>query len=154
MKLAQINRILVGVEALEGASHDAFYKAKELAEENNATLIIAFVMDKNGYASLERMDPHGFGRLKNQAESRLKAYKEMAEENGVKDVGTVLEVGIPKKEMENLCEKYNVDMIVIGESGASKMDRVLLGNTAKAIQKKAKCEVKIVSRENTPSERV
>lgn len=145
MKLAQINRILVGVEALEGASHDAFYKAKELAEENNATLIIAFVMDKNGYASLERMDPHGFGRLKNQAESRLKAYKEMAEENGVKDVETVLEVGIPKKEMENLCEKYNVDMIVVGETGSSKVDRLFLGNTAKAIQKKAKCDVKVIS---------
>ena len=143
--MAQINRILVGVEALEGASHDAFYKARDLAKENNATLIIAFVMDKNGYASLERMDPQGFGRLKRQAESRLKAYKEMAEENGVKDVETVLEVGIPKKEMENLCEKYNIDMIVIGETGSSKVDRLFLGNTAKAIRKKAKCDVEVVS---------
>ncbi|MFC3525589.1 universal stress protein [Marinococcus halophilus] len=143
--MAQINRILVGVEALEGSSHDAFDKAKELAKENNATLIIAFVMDKNGYASLERMDPHGFRRLKKQAETRLKGYKEMAEESGLKDVETVLEVGIPKKEMENLCEKYNVDMIVVGETGTSKVDRIFLGNTAKAIQKKAKCDVKVIS---------
>jgi nucleotide-binding universal stress UspA family protein len=69
----------------------------------------------------------------------------MAEENGVEDVETVLEVGIPKKEMENLCEKYNIDMIVIGETGTTKVDRLFLGSTAKAIQKKAKCDVKVIS---------
>lgn len=113
------NRVLVGVEALEGASHDAFNEACAIAGDHEASLVIAFVLDKKGYASLESMDPRGFGRLKEQAQTRLQAYQEAAQQRGLTDVQTVLKVGVPQKEMvEDLCKDYHIDVVVIGDSGA------------------------------------
>lgn len=143
--MSRYNRVLVGVEALEGSSHDAFEEACDIAKDHEAALVIAFVLDKKGYASLASIDPHGFERLKEQAKTKLKTYREAAQQRGITDVQTVLKVGVPRKEMvEDLCKDYSIDVVVIGQSGGSKIDRLLLGNTAKAIQKKAVCDVKVV----------
>ncbi|MDZ5781912.1 universal stress protein [Marinococcus luteus] len=152
--MSHYNRVLVGVEVLEGASHDAFEEACDVAKDHDAMLVIAFVLDKKGYASLASMDPYGFERLKEQAGTRLKAYQAAAQQRGVTGVQTALKIGVPRKEMvEDLCKEYSIDVVVIGQSGGSKIDRLLLGNTAKAIQKKAICDVKVVGGQSPASEK-
>lgn len=149
--MEKYERILVGVEALEGVSYDAFEEACEIAEENNAALIIAFVIDKKGYAMLERMDPRGFERLKNEARVNLKKYEERAVERGLTNVQTVLEIGDPSKMLvQNLCQKHEVDLIIVGKTGGTRIDRLMIGDKAKKIQKMSKCNVKVVTGNTVP----
>ncbi|WP_170146961.1 universal stress protein [Sinobaca qinghaiensis] len=148
--MKQYQRILVGVEALEGVTHNAFEEACSIAKANDAALIIAFVMDKNGYAMLERTDPRGFAQLKNEAVTKLKEYEEEAVKQGITDVQAVLEVGAPAKMLvQDLCQKHKTDLIIIGQTGGTKIDQLLLGNKSKKIQKKSACEVKVVSGNTT-----
>lgn len=56
-----------------------------------------------------------------------------------------MEPGLPKRDIGKLCARYETDLIVLGESGASKIDRALLGSTAKSVQKKVDCNVKVIS---------
>lgn len=86
--MEQFHRILVGVETLEATSHDPLAQAVQLAQEHQATLLIAFMIDTKGYASFERMDPNGFRRLQDQASSQLQLSKEWALEQGVLHVET------------------------------------------------------------------
>lgn len=143
--MEQFHRILVGVETLEATSHDPLAQAVQLAQEHQATLLIAFMMDTKGYTSFERMDPNGFRRLQDQASSQLQRSKEWAVEQGVPHVETVMEPGLPKRDIGKLCARYETDLVVLGESGASKIDRALLGNTAKSVRKKVDCNVKVIS---------
>ncbi|GEK58215.1 universal stress protein [Marinococcus halophilus] len=143
--MEQFQRILVGVETLEATSHDPLAHAVQLAQEHQATLLIAFMMDTKGYSPFERMDPNGFRRLQAQASSQLQRLKEWAVEQGVPQVETIMEPGLPKRDIGKICARYETDLVVLGESGASKIDRAFLGNTAKSVQKKVDCNVKVIS---------
>lgn len=74
----QCHRILVGVETLETTSHDPLAHAVQAAKDHQATLLIVFLLDTKGYASFERMAPHGFRQLQAQAYSQLRRCKEWA----------------------------------------------------------------------------
>ncbi|SDW07516.1 Nucleotide-binding universal stress protein, UspA family [Marinococcus luteus] len=143
--MSHYQRILVGIDAVEIPTYKVFDEAKAMAAEHGATLIIAFVFDQKRYATLERMDPKGIERLRTKAALYLEACQQAAWAQGIEHVETVMDSGAPKKRLAtDLARRYEADAIIIGESGGTRLERLVFGHTSKAIRRKAKCDVHVV----------
>ncbi len=117
-------------------------KAKKIAEENHADLILVHVVEPipayaypgfSGFAEVEVS-------IKEQAESEL---KKLAKELGVAEGHCFLEMGSTKNQVLRVAEEQKIDLIVTGSHGKHGI-ALLLGSTANAILHGAKCDVLIV----------
>lgn len=143
--MSHYQRILVGIDAVEIPTYTVFDEAKTMAVEHGATLIIAFVFDQKRYATLQRMDPKGIERLRTKAALYLEACQQAAWAHGIEKVETVMDSGAPKKRLAiDLAKRYQADAIIIGESGGTRLERLIFGHTSKAIRRKANCDVHVV----------
>lgn len=144
--MKQYTHILAALDVLNNPSVDAFDEACRVAVKHGADLTLAYVFHYNEYSSLGWMDPVGIKRLYAEAEYQLDAYRKRAEEQGVSKVKTVLDNGVPKKRLVNqLCERFEPDLIVVGQSGGNVLEQAVQGNTiTKTVQKHAPCDVHVV----------
>lgn len=143
--MSRYKRILVGVDALETPSYDAFEEACAMALEHGASLVLAFIFDEHRYANLQRIDPKGVRHLKEKAAYHLQAYKEEAAHKSVTDVETVIDAGVPEKRLaHHLCLTYSADLILVGETGGPAFERFLRGRRSRTVASKAPCEVRVV----------
>ena len=69
----------------------------------------------------------------------------MAEEWGVKIHTEMLE-GVPAKEIVEFAEKKKADLIVMGTTGKTGLERILLGSVAERVIKNAHCPVLVVKK--------
>lgn len=133
--------ILVGIDGSE-ESEKAFLKAKEIAKNNEAELVIAWINTE-----LERRIPGG--ELSDREEliySRYVSVKEAeAKNDGVKKVIPVVMTGEPKKYLSKVIpQKFNSDLIILGATSTNIVRNILIGSTAKYVVKNSKCSVLIV----------
>ncbi|WP_022794855.1 universal stress protein [Marinococcus halotolerans] len=144
--MKQYSHILAALDVLNNPSVDAFDEACRVAVKHGADLTLAYVFHYNEYSSLGWMDPIGIKRLHAEAEYQLNAYRKNAKEKGVPKVKAVLDNGVPKKRLVNqLCERFEPDLIVVGQSGGNAFGQVIQGNTVtKTVQKHAPCDVHVV----------
>ncbi|MDZ5782016.1 universal stress protein [Marinococcus luteus] len=144
--MKQYNHILAALDVLSNPNVDAFDEACRVAVKHDADLTLAYVFHYNEYSSLGWMDPIGIRRLYAEAEYRLEAYRKRGEEKGVPRVKTVLDNGVPKKRLVNqLCEKVDPDLIIVGQSGGNALGQAIQGNTTtKTVLKHAPCDVHVV----------
>ncbi len=74
--------------------------------------------------------------------------KKYAESVDFHNVETVTMFGSPKEVMSHeLPEKYNVDLIMVGQSGLNAVERVVMGSVSSYIIRQAPCDVLIVHSE-------
>lgn len=124
----------VGVEAAK--------KAKKIADENGAELILVHVVEPipayayPGFAGFAEVEVS----IRDQAEKELHA---LADRLGVDDAHRLLEFGSIKTEVLRVAEEQKIDLLVTGSHGKHGL-ALLLGSTANAILHGAQCDMLIV----------
>jgi universal stress protein A len=120
----------------------AAHKAKKIADENRAELILVHVVEPipayayPGFAGFAEVEVS----IREQAEKELNA---LANQLGVDMKHRLLEFGSVKNEILRLAEEHNVDLIVTGSHGKHGL-ALLLGSTASAILHGSHCDMLIV----------
>lgn len=120
----------------------AAHKAKKIAEENQAGLILVHVVEPMpayaypGFAGFAEVEVS----IRDQAEKELASLAKKLE---VDNAHYMIEFGSIKNEILRVAQEQNVDLIVTGSHGKHGLS-LLLGSTANAILHGAKCDVLIV----------
>lgn len=136
--------VLVAVDGSQEAEW-AFKKAIEISKRNNATLVIAHVIDTRNFATIEAYDRTMAERSESYAKELLEEYKQHAEEAGVTKVNVEVEYGSPKvKVPKDLAKKHDIDLIICGATGLNAVERFLIGSVSEHITRYAPCDVLVV----------
>jgi len=120
----------------------AAHKAKKIADENKAELILVHVVEPipayayPGFAGFAEVEVS----IREQAEKELGV---IAKKLGVDAKHCLIEFGSTKNEVLRVAEEHDVDLIVTGSHGKHGL-ALLLGSTANAILHGANCDVLIV----------
>ncbi|EHL31448.1 universal stress protein [Legionella drancourtii] len=120
----------------------AAHKAKKIADENGADLILVHVVEPipayayPGFAGFAEVEMS----IREQAEKEL---NELAEKLDVDVKHRFIEFGSTKNEILRVAEERNIDLIVTGSHGKHGLS-LLLGSTANSILHNAQCDVLIV----------
>lgn len=121
---------------------NAAHKAKKIADENGADLILVHVVEPipayayPGFAGFAEVEVS----IREQAEKELNS---LADRLGVAPNHRFLEFGSTKNEVLRVAEENKVDLLVTGSHGKHGL-ALLLGSTANAILHGAECDVLIV----------
>jgi nucleotide-binding universal stress UspA family protein len=138
------NRVLVAVDGSQEAEW-AFNKSIEICKRNDASLIISHIIDMRSYATVEVYDRTIAQRSEEYARQLINEYKNRAQQNGLKDVDTVIEYGSPKvKIAKEIAPRYKVDLIICGATGHNAVERIIIGSVSEHITRYAKCDVLVV----------
>lgn len=120
----------------------AAHKAKKIADENGADLILVHVVEPipayayPGFAGFAEVELS----IREQAEKELST---LAKELGVDEKHCLIEFGSTKNEVLRVAQEKKIDLIVTGSHGKHGL-ALLLGSTASAILHGALCDVLIV----------
>ncbi|MDF1827124.1 MAG: universal stress protein [Legionellaceae bacterium] len=123
-------------------SVNAAHKAKKIADENGADLLLVHVVEPipayayPGFAGFAEVEVS----IRDQAEKELNA---LAGQLGVDENHRLLEFGSIKNEVLRLAEEHKIDLIVTGSHGKHGLG-LLLGSTANAILHASHCDMLIV----------
>ena len=141
--------ILVGIDGSDQAK-EAFKKAVEIARRNQGRVVVTVVIEPQtssglGYApmvdnivELEEQEAHGI----------LQEAKDYAASVNFDRVEDVVAFGSAKVALaKDLQEKYEADLIVVGQSGLNAVERFITGSVASYIIRESKCDVLVVSME-------
>ncbi|MBJ8350157.1 universal stress protein [Streptococcus zalophi] len=140
----QYKRILVGIDGSPQAEI-ALKKGIQIAINDKAELILAHVIDTRATQSVATLDGFVFEQLENEANRILKKYKELAQEKGLENVKSIIEFGNPKTLLAtDIPEKENVDLIMLGATGLSTFERLLIGSSSEYIMRHAAVDILIV----------
>ena len=147
-------KILVGIDGSK-QSDMAFSKAVDFAKQNDAALYLLSVINGERYPTTS---PSGFGFVDKsiydsaiqEMNKRLAASKKKAEDAGIKEVHTDVEIGNAKVELaEKYPKDHDIDLIVIGPTGLNAIGRLIVGSTAAYTIRVAPCDVTVVKTDLT-----
>ena len=145
--MSTYKNILVAVDGSQEAEW-ALQKAFTVAKNNNATLVLAHVIDTRNYPTVEAYDTTIRDRSETFANDLIKKYKEQAEAAGVTNVVSDIVFGSPKGQIsKDLPKKHNIDLIVCGATGLNVVERFLIGSVSESVVRHARCDVMIVRTE-------
>jgi nucleotide-binding universal stress UspA family protein len=134
-------KILVAFDGSE-SSQKAFRYALATAKQNEASLWVVSVAQLPEPATMVEMDAY----LESATESFENAFKTLRDE--AKLAGVVIETevlaGHPAEQIIRRAKELNVDLIVVGRRGHSRIEQWLLGSNSKRISSYAHCAVTIV----------
>lgn len=139
------HKILVGIDG-SVESTKAFDKAVAIALRNDAELILVNVIDLRAYQSLAS---YGSSVLADDtqrgAENLINDFAEDAKTAGVTKIKTRVEFGSPKVMIgQTLPKEEEADLIVLGATGLSYVERIFIGSVAQYIISRAPCDALIV----------
>lgn len=137
-------KIIIAVDGSK-ASEKAFLKSVEVAKENDATLILAHIVDSRTFATAEAYDKSLSERAEKYAKDLLNEYVENAKEAGVEKVELVIKYGSPKVAIaKEIAPENDADLIVVGATGLNAVERFLIGSVSESVARYSKCDVLIV----------
>lgn len=148
--MKRYQKILVGVDGSSQA-REAFDRAVELAKQNEATLIIASILNSDRYVGMgmalgasyinKAAEVDMLGRLQDSGEVLV----QQAKAAGIQNVILEVTKGNSKTALaEDLVTKYDADLVVIGATGTNVVERVLIGSNAHFIVQHANVDVLVV----------
>lgn len=142
--LDNYKKILVGLDGSVEAAK-AFDKAVATALRNDAELVIANVIDLRAFQSISAYDTVVADDTHKGAENLIQDFADDARQAGLTKVKTRVEFGSPKVMLgQTLPKDENVDLIVLGATGLSYIERIFIGSVADYIIKNAPCDVLVV----------
>lgn len=139
-------KILLPTDGSEHAARAAEH-ALWIAHQSNAKLTIISVIESTFIVGLPSADVTDEIRdmLKTEAQKHLNKIQKLAEQKGYTvDMELVVKEGSPASAILKYSEEENIDLIIMGTSGKSGIDRLLMGSVAQNITKSSKCPVLIV----------
>jgi len=150
-----INKILVATDA-SAASNRALDMAAQLAGQHNAELFIVHVIrdmqipfEIKEIPELESQQIESFSEAREKimrkiAENVLKVAQEKMEKAGVNKVQTTIGTGDPATSILGFAKRREIDMIVIGTRGLSKLKGTILGSVSRKVTNNAETSCLIV----------
>lgn len=119
----------------------AFNRAVKMAKENGASLLLISVVDTHTFGTVEAYDPKYAEQLQRELQVKLEEMKQKAIEAGVEQVEAKVEVG---KSKVILTELPNINLMVIGATGLSKAEKLILGSVSERVVRHSKYDVLVV----------
>ncbi|MCL2676617.1 MAG: universal stress protein [Streptococcaceae bacterium] len=142
--LENYSKILVGLDG-SVESTKAFDTAVATAIRNDAELVIANVIDLRAFQSISAYDTVIAEDTQKGAQHLVDDFVKEATDAGVKKITPRIEFGSPKVMLgQTLPKEENVDLIVLGATGLSYIERIFIGSVADYIIKNAPCDTLIV----------
>jgi nucleotide-binding universal stress UspA family protein len=150
-----INKILVATDA-SAASNRALDMAAQLAEQHNAELFIIHVIrdmqipfEIQEIPELESQQIESFSEAREKimrkiAENVLKVAREKVEKSGVNKIQTTIGTGDPATSILDFAKRREMDMVVIGTRGLSKLKGTILGSVSRKVANNAETSCLIV----------
>lgn len=138
--------ILVGIDGSRQA-FEAFKVACAIAKRNQAFLLAVHVIDQNlpRMIGFSPINASLYDREEKLAESYLSTCREYAYENHFAPLKTLVVQGSARSVLvDELPQKYRVDLIVVGQSGLHALERVMIGSVADYVIHQASCDCLIV----------
>jgi nucleotide-binding universal stress UspA family protein len=144
--MAEARKILVAADGSK-LSHKALEYAIRDALTDDAILFLLYVLPKDDlpkeivkYIKDERFEG-GLGKLSSRivAEAVLKPLAERARKAGIKHVHARVMRGDPAEEIVNFARENQVDMLVLGSRGRSKVGGLLLGSVSNKVCQMSSC---------------
>ncbi|WP_430611346.1 universal stress protein [Enterococcus sp. DIV0876] len=151
MDAQRYQNILVGIDGSEQAK-DAFKKAVEVARRNQGKVYVATIIDQQmptmmGYAPL---DSSILEQEKDTAQNMIDECKAYADSVDFPLVEGVIAYGSIKDALATqLPDQYDIDLIMVGQSGLNAVERFMMGSVASYVIREARCDVLIVSPQDT-----
>ncbi|MEI5993691.1 universal stress protein [Candidatus Enterococcus mansonii] len=138
--------ILVGVDGSEQADL-AYKQAIEVARRNNGRVIVAHVIENQVYTMMgySSLNDSLLDQETENAKEILNECEQYAKSVDFTQVETMITYGAVKEVMcKTLPEKYDVDLIMVGQSGLNAVERFMIGSVSSYIIRHAPCDVLIV----------
>lgn len=137
-------KILIGIDgSVESAA--AFDKAVAVAKRNDAELLLVNVIDLRSFQSISTYDTMVAEDTKRGAEQLIADFADDARAAGVTKIKTIVEFGSPKVMMATtIPTQEQVDLIMIGATGLSYIERLFIGSVAQYIVTHATCDTLII----------
>lgn len=138
------NKIVIAVDGSKASEH-AFDKAVEIGLRNNASLVLAHIVDSRTFATAEAYDRSLSERAEKYAKDLLSEYEENAREAGIQNIEYVIKYGSPKVVIaKDIAPEVEADLIIVGATGLNAVERFLIGSVSESVARYAKCDVLIV----------
>jgi nucleotide-binding universal stress UspA family protein len=138
--------ILVGIDGSDQANL-AFEQAVAVAQRNNGRVIVAHIIENQVYTMMgySTLNDNLLDQETENANELLAACKQYAEKAQFSQLETVIAYGSAKEVMcHDLPEEYDVDLIMVGQSGLNAVERLVMGSVSSYIIRQAPCDVLIV----------
>jgi len=149
--LQQYKNILVPVDGSK-ATQPVLEKAIEVAKRNKTHLDILNVLEVNQFSDTYGGAVSGdvIYKLSQDVQDRLDALKQQAINAGVTDVSIHVRFGNPKPVIaREFPADHKSELIVIGSTGLTAVERLMVGSVTNYVSRSAICDVLIVKPEAT-----
>lgn len=133
--------ILLAIDFFEH-NHWLIEKAKNITATYQSTLSIVHVVDNLQFSEppYDSFHTFSFDITKELIGIAKQKLTQMANELGVAEQNTYLEIGSPKTGIIRVADKIQADLIIVGSHGRHGL-ALLLGSTANSVLHHAKCDV-------------
>ncbi|EHO54289.1 universal stress protein [Lentilactobacillus kisonensis] len=146
MQEQKYQNVLVPVDGSAVTEH-VLHRAIEVAKVNDAHLDILNILEVNQFNQTYGSAVSGdvVFKLTENTENKLKEMKKEAEDAGVKDVDIHIRFGNPKPIIaREFPSDHGTDIIVMGSTGLSAVERLIIGSVTSYVTRTSKCDVLIV----------
>ncbi|EOL41241.1 universal stress protein [Enterococcus phoeniculicola] len=147
MSTQEYKHILVGIDGSEQANA-AFKKAVEVARRNQGTVYVANVIDQQYYNFMgyTPMNQTLVDQETEEAKKLIQECKDYGKSVNYEKIEGIVAYGSAKEAMSHqLPEKYQIDLIMVGQSGLNAVERFMIGSVSSYIIREALCDVLVVS---------
>ncbi|GAF37186.1 universal stress protein [Lentilactobacillus farraginis] len=154
MENQNYKNVLVPVDG-SAVTDSVLNRAISVALSNNAHLDILNILEVNQFNQTYGSAVSGdvVFKLTENTESKLKEMKQKALDAGVKDVDIHIRFGNPKPIIaREFPHDHHTDVIVIGSTGLSAVERLIIGSVTSYVTRTALCDVLIVRSKNDPKQ--
>lgn len=139
-------RILVGIDGSD-ESYKALDKAIQIAKHNNSKLFLGHIIDIRPLQTYSTISMDVVEHAQIQAQAEMEKVTNYVRARDYDNFEVKLEYGSPRNKMATeIPEEENIDLIVVGATGANVMERLFMGSISTHIVRHAPCDV-LVTRE-------
>lgn len=138
--------VLIAVDGSD-ISRKAFDRALQIAKRDNAKLVLAHVIDTKYDSQLKPyLDvEEAFENTEQRSIEMVSTFEQAAKDADFFNLKKIIKVGPPKEILlEKIIPEENVELVVLGATGLSAIERILIGSVSEYVYRYAKCDVLVV----------
>lgn len=136
------DRILLPTDGSDNAQL-ATDRAMDTATRHDAVLHVLYVEEKTRDDPVQTGPEEKLAKEKQTGRGVLGTVEDQAEPAGV-ETTTTLARGVPRTTIEDYTDEHDIDLVVIGSTGASDVSDKLLGTVSKYVVNEAPADVLVV----------
>lgn len=124
----------------------AYKRACQIALKSQANIDIIYVIDNNTLKDISSYDTDYIHQIRDDINDKLDQLVKRAREQGIKKVNKFIELGNPKQIIvkDNFTQKH--DLIVVGATGMSQVEKIFIGSVTEYIVNNTKSDCLIVKK--------